>query len=53
MKKHALLVFSIAFIAIGLLGLIGVSFFHSSTLLEIVEIAFGGIGLLIEFGKIK
>ena len=53
MKKHALLVFSIAFMAIGFLGLIGVGFFHSNTVLEIIEIVFGGIGLLIEFGKIK
>ena len=53
MKKHALLVFSIAFIAVGALGLIGVGFFQSNTVLEIAEIVFGGLGLLIEFGKIK
>ena len=53
MKKHALLIFSIAFLAIGILGLIGIGFFSSNTILEIIETALGGIGLLFVFGKLK
>jgi len=53
MKKHALLVFSLAFLAIGILGLIGVGFFHSNTVLEIIQIVLGGVGLLLVFGKLK
>ena len=53
MKKHALLVFSIAFLAIGILGIIGVGFFHSNQILEIIEIVLGGVGLLLVFGRMK
>jgi|AGTN01.2.fsa_nt_gi hypothetical protein len=53
MKRHALLIASIAFLAIGILGLIGVSFFHSNQILEIIEIVLGGVGLLLVFGKLK
>lgn len=53
MKKHALLIASIAFLAIGILGLVGVGFFQSNQTLEIVEIVLGGIGLLLVFGRLK
>lgn len=51
--KRALLVFSICFLAIGILGLIGVGFFASNQILEIAEIVLGGIGLLFAFGRLK
>ncbi|MDP2892406.1 MAG: hypothetical protein Q8O09_04645 [Bacillota bacterium] len=51
MKRIALLVLSIAFLSIGILGLVGVGFFKSSEVLEIIEIVLGGGGLLIAFGK--
>lgn len=53
MKKHALLVFSISFLAIGILGIIGVGFFHSNQILEIIEIVLGGVGMLLVFGRMK
>lgn len=53
MRKHALLVFSLAFLGIGILGLIGVGFFHSNSVLEIVQIVLGGVGLLLVFGRLK
>ena len=53
MKKHALLIFSIAFLLIGILGIIGVGFFNANQILLIIEIALGGFGLLLVFGKLK
>jgi hypothetical protein len=53
MKKNALLFASIAFLVIGILGLVGVAFFQSNQILEIVEIVFGGIGLLLVFNKLN
>ena len=53
MKKNALLIFSIAFLAIGGLGLIGIGFFKANLILMIIEIVLGAVGLLLVFGKIK
>jgi hypothetical protein len=52
-KKTALAVLSIAFLVIGIFGLVGVGFFSSNTVLEIIEIVLGGGGLLISLGKWK
>ena len=51
MKKHALLIFSIAFLLIGISGIIGVGFFNANQILLIIEIALGGFGLLLVFGN--
>jgi hypothetical protein len=52
-KKTALAVLSIAFLVIGIFGIVGVGFFSSNTVLEIIEIVLGGGGLLISLGKWK
>ena len=50
-KKNFTLILSLAFIVVGVLGLIGVAFFTSNTILEIIQVALGGIGLLFSIGK--
>lgn len=47
LKLIALFVLSIAFIVIGLLGLLGVGFFSSNVGLEIIELILGAAGLII------
>lgn len=53
MKKTALVVLSIAFLVIGVFGVVGVGFFSSNTILGIIEIILGAGGLLISLGKWK
>jgi len=52
LKRSYFLIMSIAFIVIGVLGLLGVGFFSSNTVLEIIQIVIGGLGLLFSFGKL-
>jgi hypothetical protein len=51
MKKTALIVLSIAFLVIGIFGLMDIKFFQSNTILEIIEVVSGSIGLIISLGK--
>lgn len=52
LKRSLTLVLSIAFLAIGILGLLGVGFFSSNNVLEIIQVALGAVGLLLAFGKL-
>lgn len=52
LKKNFYLILSIAFVVIGVLGLLGVGFFSSNVVLEIIEIVLGALGLLFSFGKL-
>jgi len=46
-KRTTLIVLSIVFLMVGILGLINVQFFASNTMLELLEIAIGVCGLVI------
>lgn len=53
MKRTALIVLSIAFLVIGIFGLIDVKFFQANTILEVIEVVLGAVGLIISLGKWK
>lgn len=46
-RRTMLIVLSIAFLLVGVLGIASVRFFTTNTMLELVEIAAGVIGLVI------
>lgn len=46
-KRTTLFVLSIGFLLVGVLGIASVQFFTSNTLLELLEIASGVVGLVI------
>lgn len=46
-KRTTLIVLSVVFLMVGILGIINVQFFTSNTMLELLEIAVGVCGLVI------
>ncbi len=46
-KRSSLVVLSVVFLLVGVLGIADVKFFSSNTILELVEIAMGICGLVI------
>lgn len=52
LKRSFYLIMSIAFLVIGVLGLLNVGFFSSNSILEIIQVVIGALGLLFSFGKL-
>lgn len=52
LKKYFALILSISFLVIGILGLLGIGFFSSNSVLEVIQIILGSLGLLFYFGKL-
>ena len=46
-KRTALIILSLGFLLVGVMGIINVEYCTSNTMLELVEIAMGVIGLVI------
>lgn len=53
MKRTMLYILSIAFLAVGILGLFNVSYFNCNTVVEIIETALGAVGLIVAMMKRK